>query len=141
MDTGILLESSIFWIPKVTSFVSQNKFTMQLNSTWSLIVTALPALMIIASGIFKLSGAKPAVDSMAQLEVLQYMYFFGIAEIVFAILFLYPPTNAIGFVLLACYFSGALATDLSHKKKIAAPLFILALLFVAEFVTNSEFFF
>jgi hypothetical protein len=113
---------------------------MQLNSTWSLIVTAIPALLIITSGFFKLSGSKQVVAAMTKVGVIEYMKYLGIAEIIFAILFIYPPTNTIGFILLACYFSGALATDLSHKGSIVAPLVILILLFIAEFITNNALF-
>jgi DoxX-like family len=114
---------------------------MQLSSTWSLIVTAIPALLVIASGVFKLSGSSQIVTAMTKVGVLEYMKYLGIAEIVFAILFLYPPTNVIGFILLVCYFSGALATDLSHKSSIVAPLVILALLFIAELIVNNNLFF
>lgn len=113
---------------------------MQLNSTWSLVVTAIPAFLIIASGLFKLSGSKQIVASLVKLNMLDYMKYLGIAEIIFAILFVYPPTNAIGFILLACYFSGALATDLSHKSPIVPPLVLLILLFIAEFITNNGLF-
>ena len=113
---------------------------MQLNSTWSLIVTVIPALLIITSGFLKLSGSKQIVTALSKVGVLGYMKYLGAAEIIFAILFIYPPTNTIGFILLACYFSGALATDLSHKKTIVAPLVILALLFIAEIITNNELF-
>lgn len=114
---------------------------MQLNSTWSVIVTIIPALLVIASGVFKFSGSKQIVDSLSKVGVLEYAKYLGAAEIIFSILFVYPPTNAIGFVLLVCYFSGALATDLSHKRPVTAPLVILALLFIAEFISNSEIFF
>ena len=80
------------------------------------------------------------VDTLTKVGVLEYMKYLGIAEIIFAILFVYPPTNTIGFILLACYFSGALATDLSHKNSIVAPLVILFLLFIAELITNNDVF-
>lgn len=114
---------------------------MQLNSTWSIIVTIIPALLVIASGVSKLSGSKQVIDSLSKVGVLEYAKYLGAAEIIFAVLFVYPPTNAIGFVLLVCYFSGALATDLSHKRPVIAPFVILALIFIAEFISNSEIFF
>ena len=113
---------------------------MQLNSTWSLIVTLIPALLIIASGVAKLSGAKQVVDSLTKVGVLEYARHLGLAEIIFAILFVYPPTNPIGFILLACYFSGAIATDLSHKRPIVAPFVILSLIFIAEILVNNNLF-
>jgi hypothetical protein len=113
---------------------------MQLNSTWSLIVTIIPALLVIASGVFKLSGSKQIVDGLTKVGVIDYIKYLGIAEIIFAILFIYPPTNSIGFILLVCYFSGAIATDLSHKNSIVAPVVILSLIFIAEILANNNLF-
>lgn len=113
---------------------------MQLNSTWSLIVTLIPALLVIASGVAKLSGSKQVVDSLTKVGVLEYARHLGLAEIIFAILFVYPPTNPIGFILLACYFSGAIATDLSHKRPIVAPFVILSLIFIVEILVNNNLF-
>ena len=113
---------------------------MQLNETWSLIVTIIPALLVIASGFFKLSGSKQVVESLTKIGVLEYAVYLGLAEIIFAVLFVYPPTNAIGFILLACYFSGAIATDLSHKRPIVAPLVILSMIFIAEILVNNNLF-
>jgi len=113
---------------------------MQLNSTWSLIVTIIPAFLVIASGVFKLSGSKQIVDGLTKAGVIDYIKYLGIAEIIFAILFIYPPANSIGFILLACYFSGAIATDLSHKNSIVAPVVILSLIFIAEILANNSLF-
>lgn len=113
---------------------------MQLNSTWSLIVAIIPGLLVIASGLAKLSGSKQVVDSLIKVGVLEYAKYLGLAEIIFAILFIFPPTNPIGFILLACYFSGAIATDLSHKRPIVAPLVILVLIFIVEFLVNNNLF-
>ena len=113
---------------------------MQLNSTWSLIVTLIPALLVIASGVAKLSGSRQVVDSLTKIGVLEYARHLGLAEIIFAILFVYPPTNPIGFILLACYFSGAIATDLSHKRPIVAPFVILSLIFIVEILVNNNLF-
>ena len=114
---------------------------MHLNTTWSIIITAIPALLIVFSGLAKLAGAKPVVEALSKAGVIQYIQFLGIAEILFAALFVIPATNSIGFVLLACYFSGALATDLSHGAKIMPPLMILGLLFVAQYLVNPTMFF
>ena len=90
--------------------------------------------------ISKLTGSKQVVESLTKVGVLEYAKYLGLAEIVFAILFVYPPTNAIGFILLACYFSGAIATDLSHKRPIVAPFVILSMIFIAEILVNNNLF-
>jgi hypothetical protein len=106
-----------------------------------IILVGLCGLMVIASGLAKLFKSKKVVDSMTRLGVRQYTFLFGAAEIVFALLFIYPPTRTIGFILLICYFSGALATDLSHKNTIVPPLVFLGLLFVTAYMSNPGLFF
>lgn len=114
---------------------------MNLSTTWEIIITGIPGLLAAFSGFLKLSGSKQVIDSLTKVGVVQYSNLLGIAEIVFAILFVFPPTNPLGFILLVCYFSGALATDLSHQRPIVAPLVILGLLFIAEFITHKALFF
>ena len=106
--------------------------------TW--ILTIALGAMVILSGIFKITKNKKITEMLSKLGVAKYIPLFGIAEIIFALLFIYPATRNIGFVLLICYFSGALATDLSHKNTIVAPLVFLTLLFVAEFLFNPALF-
>ncbi|MEI9808516.1 MAG: DoxX family protein [Bacteroidota bacterium] len=114
---------------------------MHFSTTVKIIITAIPALLIVFSGLLKLSGSKQVVETLTKVGVGPYIRPLGIAEIIFAALFVIPATNNIGFILLACYFSGALATDLSHKNKIVPPIMILVLLFVAEYLVNAEMFF
>ena len=105
------------------------------------VLIGIPALMAIMSGVMKLTGNPKVVEPMTKAGVGQFLAVFGIAEIVFALLFIYPPTRNIGFVMLVCYFSGALAVDLSHKNPVVAPLMLLSLIFVAQFISTPAFFF
>jgi hypothetical protein len=56
-------------------------------------------------------------------------------EIIFAALFIYPKTMKIGFILLSCYFAGALATELSHGSAFNAFL-PLVLLWIAALLRD-----
>jgi len=105
------------------------------------VLVAVPALFVILSGVFKLVKNKKVVETLAKAGVGKYIPLLGVAEIIFALLFLYPPTRNIGFILLVCYFSGALAVDLSHKSPLVAPFVFLVLLFVAQYVNNPALFF
>jgi hypothetical protein len=113
---------------------------MLLSKTWEIILTLIPAIIIASSGAMKLVKAKPIMESFKKIGMTPYANVLGTAEILFSVLFVYPPTNVIGFLLLICYFSGALAVDLSHKNKIVRPLTILVLVFVVEYMVNSEMF-
>jgi hypothetical protein len=105
---------------------------------WVLAGTA--GLLIVTSRIAKLAGAAPIVEGLTKLGVGPYIPVLGTMELVFAALFLVPKTSKIGFLLIASYFAGALATDLSHGNTIVTPLVILVLVWVAAFLKKPEIF-
>lgn len=105
---------------------------------WTLSIVA--ALLIIISGIFKLAGSPEVVDGLSKMGLASYISLFGIMEILFAMLFLYPKTIKIGFILISCYFAGAIATDLSHGGNILPPFIILSLVWIASFLRNQNIF-
>jgi hypothetical protein len=61
-------------------------------------------------------------------------------EIIFAALFLLPKTRKIGFILLSCYFSGAIGTDLSHGEDIVAAATPLILVWIAALLSDISIF-
>jgi hypothetical protein len=104
------------------------------------ILTGIAGLLILSSGIFKLSGAPMIVEGMTKLGVGPYIPLLGTMEIVFTALFVFPKTSKIGFLLVISYFAGALATDLSHGNPIMTPILILVLVWVAAFLRKPEIF-
>jgi len=104
------------------------------------VLTGIAGLLIISSGIFKLSGAPMIVEGMTKLGVGPYIPLLGTMEIVFTVLFVFPKTSKIGFLLVISYFAGALATDLSHGNPIMTPILILVLVWVAAFLRKPEIF-
>ncbi len=112
----------------------------KVRSTTAWILASMAGLLVLTSGIMKLAGAPPVVEGMTKLGVGPYIPVLGAMEIVFTALFLFPKTSKIGFLLLTCYFAGALATDLSHGNTIVTPIIILILLWVAAFLKKPEIF-
>jgi uncharacterized membrane protein YphA (DoxX/SURF4 family) len=104
----------------------------------NIIATAIPAMMVLLSGFMKLAGAKSVVDKLSAMGVGPYIPLFGVMEIVFAILFIIPKTMRLGFVLLSCYFAGAIATDLSHGGSIANALIPVSLVWIGMFVRDKS---
>jgi len=104
------------------------------------VLTGIAGLLILSSGIFKLSGAPMIVEGMTKLGVGPYIPLLGTMEIVFTALFVFPKTSKIGFLLVISYFAGALATDLSHGTPIMTPILILVLVWVAAFLRKPEIF-
>ncbi|HMI66912.1 MAG TPA: DoxX family protein [Cyclobacteriaceae bacterium] len=104
------------------------------------VLTGIAGLLILSSGIFKLSGAPMIVEGMTKLGVGPYIPLLGTMEIVFTVLFVFPKTSKIGFLLVISYFAGALATELSHGNPILTPILILVLVWVAAFLRKPEIF-
>jgi sorbitol-specific phosphotransferase system component IIC len=104
------------------------------------LVTAIPALMITASGIFKLLGGEEIRSALDKAGVGEHIVLLGIMELLFTALFLYPRTMKLGLLLLTCYFAGAIATDISHGRSPSAAAMILALVWVAAFVRDRSIF-
>jgi DoxX-like family len=105
----------------------------------TMIITGLAVAMVAFSGIMKLAGGEAGAKALEAVGVGQYRVFLGLAEIIFAALFAFPKTMRLGFILLASYFAGALATELSHGVSLNA-LIPLVLIWVAAFLRDKSLF-
>jgi hypothetical protein len=114
------------------------KSKLQRTTAW--ILTSIAGLLILTSGIMKLAAGQMIVEGMTKLGVGPYIPLLGTMEIAFTVLFFIPKTTKIGFLLITCYFAGALATDLSHGNPIMTPILILVLVWVAAFLRKPEIF-
>ena len=112
----------------------------KVQNTIAWILTGISGLLIATSGIAKLAGAQAIVEGMTKLGVGPYITVLGTMELVFTVLFLFPKTSKIGFLLITCYFAGALATDLSHGNAIVTPIVILVFVWVSAFLRSPEIF-
>lgn len=102
-------------------------------------ITAIASLMLVLSGVMKLTKGQEIMDTLNKFGVGDHAILLGLMEIVFAALFIYPKTMKIGFILLSCYFAGALATELSHASPFNAAL-PLALIWIAAFLRDRSIF-
>lgn len=108
---------------------------MKAKKIVTIVVTALASLLPVLSGIMKLSHNPEIVGTLTKVGVVDYLVPLGLMEIGFAALFIYPKTMKIGFILLTCYFAGAIATELSHGTAFNAAL-PLALIWIAAFLRD-----
>ncbi|GAB3641370.1 DoxX family protein [Spirosoma arcticum] len=109
------------------------------NRMLMLVFTALAAGMVILSGIGKLTGQPPVVETLTNMGVAAYLIPLGLLEIGFTLLYLLPATRKIGFLLLTAYFSGALATELSHGSALVAAVF-LVVIWISAFLRDRSIF-
>lgn len=106
----------------------------------TIVIMSIASLMVVLSGIMKLSQNEQIVETMTKVGVIEYINLLGIMEIVFTALFLFPKTMKIGFILLTCYFAGAIATELSHDGPLLNPAMPLVLIWVAAFLRDQTIF-
>ena len=102
----------------------------------TIVATVLAAGIVILSGIMKLTQSAQIVETLTKVGVGSHIVELGLMEIGFALLFLYPKTMKLGFILLSCYFAGALATKLSHRTPFNA-LMPLVLIWISAFLRNK----
>lgn len=112
---------------------------MKAKKIVTIIMTVLAAGMVLLSGILKLTGGQEVITSMAKMGVANYVVPLAMMEILFTLLFLYPKTMKLGFILLCCYFAGALATELSHGTPLNA-LTPMILIWIAAFLRDKTIF-
>lgn len=75
------------------------------------ILSILPSMLIVFSGVNKIIGSQMMVDSMTQINLLNVMAFIGALEIFCVILYWIPKTSNIGFFLLCSYVGGIIAAE------------------------------
>ena len=105
----------------------------------TIIFTVLAVAMPILSGVMKLTQSPEVVGKLTEAGMGKYVSLLGIMEIGFATLFLYPKTMKLGFILLSCYFAGAIATELAQGGSLNAVLPIV-LIWIAAFLRDKTIF-
>lgn len=105
----------------------------------SIVLMALPSLMLIMSGIMKLTHAEPVVTGLTKAGLGSLITFIGILELLSVALFLYPKTYKVGFLLLTGYLGGALCIELAGAQPPTAAV-ILAVIWVSVFLKNKSMF-
>lgn len=112
---------------------------MKIKKIITIVFITLAVLMVTFSGIMKLSGNPELVANMSKLGIGPYIPLLGIMEIVFAALFAWPKTMRIGFVLLSCYFAGALAVELANAMPFNA-LIPMGLVWISAILRDRHIF-
>ena len=105
----------------------------------SILLMAIPSLMLVMSGVMKLMAAPQIVEGFNKIGLGSYTTFIGIIELISVALFVYPKTSRIGFLLLCCYLGGALSIELAAGQKPMAAI-LLVLLWISVFLTNKAMF-
>ena len=112
---------------------------MKIKKIVTVIFTVLAAGMAFFSGVMKLIGSKDVETVMTLVKMEKHIVILGLMEITFALLFLFRPTMRAGFILLSCYFAGALSAEWANGLPFNA-LLPLVLIWIAAFLRDKEIF-
>jgi hypothetical protein len=97
-------------------------------------------LMSAVMGVL-LSGDPAAIEMGERLGITGMEYQLGLVKLVIILLFLFPRTSTVGFVLMIGYYGGVLATNITHGFTFAemAPIYVVfLLLMISAYVRNPE---
>ena len=101
---------------------------------------ALITIMVVTSGLMKAIHLPWSVNGLIKFNLPNSATPLGLMEMTFAILFAIPKTMRIGFILLCCYFAGAMATELSHDGSMLNPGIPLTLIWITAFLRDKYLF-
>ena len=104
---------------------------------WTLAVLNL--LLLGASAADKIIGSQHALTMGASFGLSAGTYrVLGIIELASALLFVFPRTAIVGFLLLASYMGGAIATHLQHHEPIGFPTGIEVFIWIIAVIRLPE---
>lgn len=103
-------------------------------------MTCLVTLMVGLSGLMKAIQLPWSVEGLVKFNLPNSATTLGLMEMVFIILFAFPKTMRIGFILISCYLAGAMATELSHDGSMLNPGIPLFLIWITAFLRDRSLF-
>jgi hypothetical protein len=102
-------------------------------------LTIASVVMLLAgSGLSKILQVEMVTERLNRLGVGKFMIALGIIELVLAALFISSRTMKLSFILLSCYFSGAIATEISHSGNFIVPFIFMVLIWTASFIRERS---
>ena len=103
------------------------------------IMSALPVLMLILSGVMKLVKPAAVVEGFARLGYPESLTVgIGIVELACAALYVVPRTSVLGAILLTAYLGGATATHVRIGEPFFMPILLGVLVWGGLFLRDER---
>jgi len=102
------------------------------------VLSGLVTFVFVATGAMKFTGGEQNVHMAELVGGASTLHILGGLQIFFALLFWIPRTAVVGFLLMACYMAGAMATHLVIKESFVLQTGIETLIWVTGFVRFPE---
>ncbi|SFB83581.1 hypothetical protein SAMN05421780_101694 [Flexibacter flexilis DSM 6793] len=100
----------------------------------------LTTIIVFVSGLLKAIHFAWSVEGLVKFNLPNAATMLGLMEMTFIILFVIPKTMRIGFILLCCYFAGAMAVELAYDGSMLNPGIPLALIWITAFLRDKTIF-
>jgi hypothetical protein len=106
----------------------------------SIVLMAIPSLMLVMSSVMKMIGSKEMVESLNKAGMGNYnLFLLGLIELSSVVLFWIPKTRNIGFFLICSYLGGALAIEVASGRMPTAAI-LLTIIWIAAFLRDRSLF-
>ena len=102
------------------------------------VITTLTVLILATSAIGKILGIDMISEQLNKVGVGKFIVALGVIELLLAFLFISPKTMKLSFILLSCYFSGAVATEISHTGNFIVPSIFLVVVWIASLLRERS---
>lgn len=114
--------------------------TLSTPNPWAgRIVTAIPVLMLLASGAMKLMKLPPVMATFSTLGFAESAVTgIGILELACTALYLIPRTSVLGAILLAAYLGGATCSHVRIGEAFIAPVAVGVLVWVGLYLRDER---
>lgn len=102
------------------------------------VLSGLVTFVFVATGAMKFTEGEQNVQMAELVGGASTLHILGGLQLFFALLFWIPRTAVVGFLLMACYMAGAMATHLVIKESFVLQTGIETLIWVTGFVRFPE---
>ena len=104
------------------------------------IISALPALLLLFSGVMKIAKPAAVVSGFHDFGYPEELLIpIGITEIACTLIYLFPRTSVLGAILLTGYLGGAVATNVRvENKAFIAPAICGVFVWLGLFLRNQR---
>lgn len=103
-------------------------------------VLAVTYFLLAFSSLTKILFIPYIAAKFEVLGIADFGRLFGYMELTAFILYLYPRTMGLGFVLLCSYLGGAIATDIHAPQYLYQPVVVLTFVFLTTYLRNPSLF-
>jgi uncharacterized membrane protein YphA (DoxX/SURF4 family) len=103
------------------------------------VISALPALMLLASGVMKLTRSEDVIKGFSDLGYNPDIALgIGLLELACTVLYIIPRTAVLGAILLTGYMGGAIATHVRLGEPFFAQVIIGVLIWLGLYLRDAR---